>query len=259
MTIDERETEISGERGATVDDEYDGLIGAIESAVRYPAESDDVVKTVLIGGLLTMFGFLVVPLFVLAGYFVRVLDRTAAGDDVPPTFDDFGEMTVTGAKAAVIGLVYGFLPLLVGGGGVLVGIVGIGAGGGDGLLGGLGMLGVLVGGMAWFVLALLVAYLLPAALANFARTRSLGSGFDFGTLRPIWTSRSYALAWGITFVVFLIGGLVAGVLNVVPVLGTIAGVFVGFYFSVAAYSVIGRSWSGFPVDGDDDPDALEHL
>lgn len=258
MTTDERDIDVSGERGAAIGSEHDGLIGEIESAVRYPAESDDVVKTVLIGGLLTIFGFLLVPLFVLAGYLVRVFDRTAAGDEVPPTFDDFGEMTVTGVKAAVIALVYGFVPLLVGGGVVLVGIVGIGAGG-DGLLGGLGVLGVLVGGMAWFVLALLVAYLLPAALANFARTRSVGSGFDFGTLKPIWTSRSYALAWGTTLVVLLIGGVVAGVLNVVPILGTIAGAFVGFYFSVAAYSVIGRSWDGFPVDGRVDPAAPDDL
>ena len=257
MTIDERELSVSDERGAATDGENGGLIGEIETAIRYPAESDDVVTTVLIGGLLTVFGFLVVPLFVLAGYLVRVLDRTADGDEVPPTFDDFGELTVTGIKAAAIGLAYGFVPLLVGGVGVLVGIAGIGAGNGNGIVAGLGVLGVLVGGIVWFGLALLVAYLLPAALANFARTRSIGSGFDVGTLKPIWTSRTYALAWGTAFVVFLIGSVVAGVLNVVPVLGTIAGAFVGFYFGVAGYSVIGRSWSGFPVDGRIDPDALD--
>lgn len=38
--------------------------------------------------------------------------------------------------------------------------------------------------------------------------------------------------------VALLGGIVAGVLNVVPILGQIAGVFVGFYAAVAAYSVI---------------------
>ncbi|RAW46237.1 hypothetical protein DQW50_05575 [Halorubrum sp. 48-1-W] len=249
MTTEKRDLDVSDERGAAIGGERDGLIGEIETAVRYPAESDDVVKTVLIGGLLTIFGFLLVPLFVLAGYFVRVLDRTADGDEVPPTFDDLGELTVTGVKAAVIGLVYGFVPLLVGGVGVLVGIAGIGAGDGEGIVAGLGVLGVLVGGMVWFALALLVAYLLPAALANFARTRSVGAGFDVGTLKPIWTSRAYALAWGTALVVFLIGSVVAGVLNVVPVLGTIAGAFVGFYFAVAGYSVIGRSWNGFPVDG----------
>jgi len=167
-------------------------------------------------------------------------------------------MTVTGIKAAVIGIAYGFIPLLVGVGGVLVGIVGIGVGG-DGALGGLGVIGILLGGILSFALALLVGYLLPAALANFARTRSIGSGFDVGTLKPIWTSRSYAVAWVAMFAVLLIGGLVAAVLNVVPILGTIAGAFVGFYFSVAAYSVIGRSWPSFSSVGEIEPAASETL
>lgn len=240
MTIEEKESGMRSERGTPTDGESDGLAAAVESAIRYPAESEDVLKTVLIGGLLTLFGFLVVPLFVLAGYLVRVLDRTAAGDEMPPVFDDFGEMTVTGIKATAIAVVYGILPLFVGGVAVLVGIVGLGTG--DGVLGGLGLLGILVGGVAWFVLALVVAYLLPAAVANFARTRSIGSGFDLGTLKPIWRSRSYLLAWVTMVVVFLVGGVIAAVLNVVPVLGTVASVFVGFYFGVAAYSAVGRSW-----------------
>ncbi|WP_418284699.1 DUF4013 domain-containing protein [Halorubrum sp. DTA46] len=248
MVNDESDTGMQAGHGSEIDGEYGGVVEAIASAIRYPAESDDVVKTVLIGGLLALFGFLIVPLFVLAGYVVRVYDRTAAGDEVPPVFDDLAEMTVTGIKAAVIGIVYGFVPLLVGGAVVLVGIVGVGVGG-DGALGGLGVLGILVGGIVWLALALLVGYLLPAALANFARTRSIGSGFDVGTLKPVWTSRSYAVAWVTMFAVLLIGGVVAAVLNVVPILGTVAGAFVGFYFSVAAYSVIGRSWSGFPGVG----------
>ncbi|MDZ5810164.1 DUF4013 domain-containing protein [Halorubrum sp. AD140] len=211
-------------------------------------------KIVLIGGLLTVFGFLIVPLFVLAGYLVRVFEHTAAGDEGPPAFDEFGELAVTGAKAAVIGIAYGFIPLLVGGAGVLVGILGIGVGG-DGALSGLGALTVLIAGLVWFALALLVGYLLPAALANFAQTRSIGSGFDVGTLKPIWTSRSYAVAWAIMFAVLLIGGFVAGVLNAVPILGTVAGAFVGFYFSVAAYSVIGRLWGSFPAAEGSRPDA----
>ena len=248
MVNDESDTGMQAGRGSGIGGEYGGVVEAIESAIRYPAESDDVVKTVLIGGLLTLFSFLVVPLFVLAGYIVRVYDRTAAGDEVPPVFDEFPELLVTGIKAAVIGIVYGLVPLLVGGAVVLVGIVGVGVGG-DGALGGLGVLGIVLGGIVWFALALLVGYLLPAALANFARTRSIGSGFDVGTLKPVWTSRSYAVAWVAMFAVLLIGGVVAAVLNVVPILGTVAGAFVGFYFSVAAYSVIGRSWGGFPGVG----------
>lgn len=222
--------------------ERSGVIAGVEGAIRYPTESDDVVRTVVIGGLLVLFGFLVVPLFVVGGYAVRVLDRTASGDDAPPTFDEWGEMTVTGLKAVVISFVYVLLPTVVGGGVFLIGVLGAGVSG-EGAIAGLGLLGAMLGGLLWVALSLLVAYLVPAALANFAETRTLGAGFDLGTLKPVWLSRTYALGWATAFLVLLIGGLVTAVLNVVPVLGTIAGSFVGFYFAVAAYSVIGHTWA----------------
>ena len=236
------------DRQDPIESEYDGVIGEIERAIRYPAEGDEFVKTILIGGLLSLFSVLIVPLFLLAGYVVHVLDRTADGDETPPTFDEWGELAVTGIKAVVIGFAYTLVPAIVGGLIVLVGIVGIGAGG-DGALAGLGVLGILVGGFVWFALAIVVAYLLPAAVANFAQERSIGSGFDVARLKTIWLSRSYAIAWGTMVLVLVIGGFVAAILNVVPVLGTIVGAFVGFHFGVAAYSVIGRSWHEFPVGG----------
>lgn len=223
-------------------DERSGVIAGVQEAIRYPAQSDDAVRTVAIGGLLVLFGFLVVPLLAVGGYAVRVLDRTASGDDAPPTFDEWGELIVTGLKAFVIGFAYMLLPTIVGGGVFLVGVLGVGVSG-DGAIAGLGLLGAMLGGLLWFALSLLVAYLVPAALANFAETRRLGAGFDLETLRPVWFSRTYALGWVTTFLVLLIGGLVSAVLNVVPVLGAIAGAFVGFYFAVAAYSVIGHTWA----------------
>jgi len=196
--------------------------------------------------------FLVVPVFILAGYFIRVLNRTAGGDEVPPVFDEWRELAVTGLQAVLIGVAYALVPTILGGGVVAIGI-GLS---GDGSLGGLGVAAVLVGGLLWTLLSFVVAYLLPAALVNFARTRSLGAGFAFGTLKPIWLSRSYAVAWGTMLLVALLGGIVAGVLNVVPILGQIAGVFVGFYAAVAAYSVIGRAWEDLPVVDHTGPDAM---
>jgi len=131
--------------------------------------------------------------FILAGYFIRVLNRTAGGDEVPPVFDEWGELAVTGLQAVLIGVAYALVPTILGGGVVAIGI-GLS---GDGSLDGLGVAAVLVGGLLWTLLSFVVAYLLPAAaLVNFARTRSLGAGFAFGTLKPIWLSRSYAVAWG---------------------------------------------------------------
>jgi len=226
--------------------ERTGIAGDVEAALRYPLGSDDVVLTVGIGGLLSLLGFLIVPLVLLAGYVVRVLDRAMAGDDRPPAFDDWAEMAATGLAAAVVGVAYALIPTVVGGGVVLIGTLGL-AGPGQGVLAGLGVLGVVLGGLLWLGLSLVAGYLAPAALANFAQRRRLAAGFDLGVLVPVWRSRAYAVAWLAALVVLLGGGVVAAALNAVPLLGTIAGAFVGFYAAVAAYAAIGRAWPDTPA------------
>jgi len=206
MTTQKEESGIQAERDEILGSGADGLRESLEVAIRYPTESDDAIRTIAIGGLLSLLAFLVVPVFILAGYFIRVLNRTAGGDEVPPVFDEWGELAVTGLQAVLIGVAYALVPTILGGGVVAIGI-GLS---GDGSLDGLGVAAVLVGGLLWTLLSFVVAYLLPAALVNFARTRSLGAGFAFGTLKPIWLSRSYAVAWGTMLLVALLGGIVAG-------------------------------------------------
>lgn len=46
---------------------------SLESVIQYPMERDDWVKTVLIGGVLIFFSFLLIPLFVVYGYLVRAI------------------------------------------------------------------------------------------------------------------------------------------------------------------------------------------
>jgi hypothetical protein len=208
-------------------------------ALEYPRRSEKVLETVLIGGVLTLLSFLLVPLVFLAGYLIRVLDRTAHGDEEPPVFDDWRELGVDGLKALAVGIVYGLVPAVVVG--VLVLISGLGFMGGDAMAT-LGFLGLLVSFLAGIVLTLAVAYLAPAALANVAEHRTIGAGFDLAELKPVWTSATYATGWLWALAVIFVGIVVAGVIGMVPVLGQIAGAFVGFYAGVAAYSIIGRTW-----------------
>jgi len=156
-------------------------------------------------------------------------------------FDEWGELAVTGLQAVLIGVAYALVPT------ILAAALSPSESGSAATAHWMAS----AWRLSWWVgcsgrsFSFVVAYLLPAALVNFARTRSLGAGFAFGTLKPIWLSRSYAVAWGTMLLVALLGGIVAGVLNVVPILGQIAGVFVGFYAAVAAYPVIGRAWGIF--------------
>jgi hypothetical protein len=213
----------------------------ISESLGYLRESEDVWRTVIIGGILSLFGFLIVPLFAIAGYLVRVLDRTANGNDEAPVFEDWEELIVEGAKASAIAFVYALVPLAVLLAFVLSGGL-LGATGSD-VLGTIGGLGIVAGLLVWLGLSLLAMYAVPAALANFAEKRSLSAGFEVETMRRVLMDRTYATGWLMAFLVVVGGSIVTSLLNFIPVVGFIAGAFVGFYAVVAAYYIIGHTWA----------------
>lgn len=222
----------------------------ITDALRYPRTSDDWVKTVLIGGLLALLGVLVVPTILVAGYVVRVLRDTMHGDETPPRFDEWGLLARDGLPAAVIALVYGIVPgITVAATAALAALI-AGPGPRSGLLvGGV----TFVGGLVALAATLLAAYVVPAALANYAERGSLRHGFAVDDLRPVLTSGTYATAWLAGVAVVVVGGIVGGLLNVVPVLGTIVGAVVSFYALTAAYYIVGNAWGdvrGLDRNGD---------
>ncbi|MFB6154608.1 MAG: DUF4013 domain-containing protein [Haloferacaceae archaeon] len=220
----------------------------LTESIEYLRNSDDWVLTVVIGGVLGLLSVFVVPTFLVLGYAMRVVRRTMRGDEEPPVFDDWGDLFVDGLKAFVVAFVYGFVPgivamVFVGFG--FLGIVG-GSGADSGGLAALGGITAVLGVLLALVLGLVAAYITPAALANYAETDRIGAGFEFGALRPVLTSGKYATAW-LTAVALLVGsGIVAGVVGAIPLLGLllgpIAAALLGFYATVAAYYVIGRTW-----------------
>ncbi|AUV83016.1 hypothetical protein C2R22_16330 [Salinigranum rubrum] len=178
----------------------ESVSGAITGAVRYLFDDrDEAVTTVVIGGLLTFFSFLVVPQVVVLGYVVRVL-RAVEDDERAPTFDRVGALLRDGVYAYVIWLAWMLVPLAVD-----VGLNGgsLAPGQATGwLLGWLFAPGVVAlaaelgsqqpGFFEWYrswepyVVFALVLYVLPAALANFAARGTLRAGFfDDGLKRQV--------------------------------------------------------------------------
>jgi MFS family permease len=211
-------------------------------SINYLRSSEDWVKTVLIGGVLSIFSFLIIPAVFVVGYLMRVLRARMHGEEEPPVFDEWNEMLREGAYGFAIGIVYSIVPAIVG---VLLIVVGVGgavAGGDNGATAFLGGIVALVGALVLFVLSLVVAYILPAALANYVQKERFGAAFSANDLRPVLFSGKYATAWVIGLVIILVAGFVGGLLNVVPFLGAIVGAFLSFYAVVAAYYCIGTAW-----------------
>jgi hypothetical protein len=220
-------------------------------ALYYPTRGEQSLLTILIGGVLGLLSFLILPLFLVFGFYLRVLERTIEGVEEPPTFDDWGTLAVRGLVAALVTLAYYAIPLLVflvlGGVGLLTGSRG-GAGA-----------GLVVGGLLSVLLGVAITYVYPAALSNYARTGSASDAFAFGEIKAVVTSGGYLGAWVIGFVIFFGGFLVVGILSLIPILGTLVGLFVNFYIAMAAYRVFGtayrRAYSGAPAGGATTADA----
>ncbi|ELZ48668.1 hypothetical protein C464_06578 [Halorubrum coriense DSM 10284] len=219
----------------------------IEASLNYLRDGDDALVTTLIGGVLLLASPLLIPSFLLLGYLARVIRQTADGDDEPPVFEAWGDLLVEGLKAFAVTFVYSLVPLAVlavaAVFGVGAAVLGFGEGAG-------GLLGGLAGGLvapALVVVALAAslagAYVTPAALAAVADSGRVGDGFALGTLWGIVTKRAYAVGWLTAAAVAFAGALAIGVLSIVPVLGTIAGLFVQFYAVVAAAAIIGWTWT----------------
>jgi len=220
----------------------------ISASLDYLRDGENAIVTVLVGGLLLLASPLIVPSILVLGYVSRVLRRTADGDDEPPVFDEWGDLLVEGAKAFAVTFVYSLVPLLVF---ATAAVVSVGAfvvvpgGGGSGTFLGTFLAGtvVLVLGIVALAVSLVGLYLTPAALAAVADSGRIGDGFAVGTLWGVVTKRAYATGWLTAAAVVLAGALAVGVLSVVPVLGTIAGLFVQFYALVAAAAIIGWTWA----------------
>lgn len=204
----------------------------LETAIRYPMESDDWLKTVAIGGVLLIVSFLVLPAIAVYGYLVSVIRDSLNSEPAPPTFEDWGGLLRKGVFGWIIGLVYLIVPIIVGavtiGGTVAALATGSQSGQAAALAG-------LFGGLALSaVLTLVFGYFAVIGLVNFARTDEFTAAFDVATVSHVAMDWNFFVAWLLSVVVFLVAGLVISVLNVVPFLGAIVGAFVFFYADIVA-------------------------
>ena len=195
-------------------------------------------KPVIIAIVLMFLSILIIPLFILFGYFIQILGDTANGSDDPPAFDDWVGLLVQGAVGVVISFVYAIVPLILLFGFLLV-VVGGDLATGD--PGGASVAALLLAAIAGFFAMLLIAYLLPAALTNYATTGSIGAAFDFGTLRSYWTSPDYLIAILVGVGINVAFGIVSNILVATIVLIPLAFP-IAVYGTLVAYRVWG---SGF--------------
>lgn len=214
----------------------------LAEALAFPRADDGWLETVLIGGVLSILSFLVLPAIVINGYLLRVLRAAVEGDETPPRFGDWVDLFVDGLLVWVVQFVYIGIPSAILGV-VVVSFVAIGAvvtsaGAPVGPAAGVGVLVALAVILVAVAGLLAVAYLLPAALANFARTGDFVAAFHLRTIARAAFSVDYFVAVVLAIAVAVVLGVVGGLLVFLLV-----GFFVLFYLQVVVYHLFGQGFA----------------
>jgi hypothetical protein len=200
----------------------------ISDSISYPSQDW---KKVIILGILTIISILVIPVFLVMGYFFRILKSSIAGFDELPDFDEWGEMFIDGLKIFVVQFVYLLIPLIVIFIGAWASIASISVTEAGnltnptlvfGLIGGTAIIGI--------ILAILFELIGSIAVANMALNDSeFGAAFRFSEI----LEKISMIGWGkyivwyiVMIIVTFIGGIIASVLQVIPFIGMIIALLV---------------------------------
>jgi hypothetical protein len=154
-------------------------------AFRFVPEDPDWIKKVLIGGAFVLLTPLLVGAVLVAGYGVRLLRRSAAGEPRPlPEWDDLGGMFGDGLRAMALYLAYA-LPVTVVPVALMImvavasaGVSQAGSRGASEVFGALAAVGFMGLYVVMAVVMLALSLYVPAALARFVMLDRLSAGFE---------------------------------------------------------------------------------
>lgn len=214
----------------------------IGKAFTFVTEDQKWVAKLAIGGGLLLAGFItligwVFTVPVVLGYLVHLARNVIAGNPQPmPEWDNWGERWIIGFKSWVISLVYALPAVIVSllftvPSSILSNSSNNGAAAAGGLIG-------LVGSCLNFLLSIVVAIILPAAIGRFAATGNLAEGFKFAEVFA--TVRQNI---GMYVIIALFSTIVASILTGIGLIVCLIGAaFTGFYAYLMSYHLYGQAY-----------------
>lgn len=204
----------------------------IIEALKYSTKAENPLREYGIAVLLSLGFFLIFPLIILLGYFVKVIRDGTRGEEEIPRFDNFLKLFVDGLK--LMGILIGYFSFLVISS---LGFTSIGQN-----LGIQTLMAVISS-----ILVLLVLYILPSAVANFARNdRAMASLKLREVFENAFTLRY--LRGMISIPIAIIAITVAQIILFLLITITIIGIplllviypAAAFYEGLATYRIVGK-------------------
>ena len=194
-----------------------------------------------IGRLIILIVLSIIPIvdWIVVGYEARVL-KESPGSGTPPKLENYGQLFVDGAKVFFASLIYLLVPFVlvaIGAASTFAGVLSMhGAALGAGLmLGGAGVAIFLVG----LILGLVLLIILGVGVAHMIKTGKFGKAFAFGEIFNIIRGIGWLkyLAW--IAVAVIIGIIVTGISNAIPIIGWIISAIIQPIFGVFIFRSMG--------------------
>lgn len=210
-------------------------IRLITDALTVPIGAERWLTRVAIGGMLALGSVFIVPLFLLAGYMVRVVRAGSSGSQPLPPFTNPVGLIIDGIRWSVISFIFISIPTAIGAMGTVMAaraFVELSI-----EMATLVLVAVILVTTATFLVAI---YLLPIAIINLARSGTLVGAFDRPRMKKIALCREFPPVWAAWFGLLIIGGVVSGMLSVLVI-----GIFVYFYIMAASHYMLGNRTTTF--------------
>lgn len=168
-------------------EQFDEAEGLFSFAVGYPGRRGW--ETVLGGGLVLLFSWLILPGLIAMGYFVRTTRSAAQGNAKPPNWDEWDGMLVDGLVLVLV-----FVPIM------LVYLI-------------LIIIALRIHWSLYLIVAVLGSYPLPAIYMNYAANDDWSAAYDVSALGEHLLHKRYVIGFLLyAFVIHGLGVIVAMVL-----------------------------------------------
>jgi len=202
----------------------------VNKAFRFVFDDKQWISKLLIGAVMSVLSFIIIPAFILQGYLVKLVRQVMGGiDNELPEWADYGQLLRDGFFVTIGQLVWAlpFIVLMLVMGAVTGGLSSVVDSSGDMVAAATTGAGLL---MACLVLLTVIAFLFltPALLIQYARKGEFGAMFRFSEIIDIIRDHmaDILIAFLVSVVAVLAISVVAGIVAIVPCLGWIAAALI---------------------------------
>ena len=223
----------------------------INKALTFVTRDDRWITKLLIGGVLVLLSFLIIPILFVQGYLVHIVRNVMDGAEEPlPEWEQWGKLLKDGFNLLIAGLVYTlpvwllmccsfifFIPAAVTEGGVAE------------IMAGIGVISMMLMSCLFFLFIIAFALIQPAITIQYAREDSLSACLRFSEVLGITRDNIADIVIAVAIVLGL--GFVLSLVGIVPIIGWIISIFASVYVIFVSghlYGQIGAKIGGAPKE-----------